>query len=74
MSTICGFDHIENKDTLYHEKDCMKKLCTSSREHAKNIIDFAKKQMLPLTEEELKTHQDAKACYICRKKILKKVC
>ena len=28
MSTICGFDHIENKDTLYHEKDCMKKLCT----------------------------------------------
>ena len=68
MSIICGFYHIENKDTLYHEKDCMKKLCVSSREQAKNIIDFANKQMFSLTKEELKSHQDAKACYICRKK------
>ena len=28
--------------------------------------------MLPLTKEELKSHQDAKACYICEKGILKK--
>ena len=27
--------------------------------------------MLPLTKEELKLHQDAKACYICRKRFLK---
>ena len=26
--------------------------------------------MLPLTKEELKSHQDAKVCYICRKIIL----
>ena len=25
LSTILGFDHIENKQTLYHGKDCMKK-------------------------------------------------
>ena len=25
MPTIWGFDHIENKHTLYHRKDCMKK-------------------------------------------------
>ena len=27
--------------------------------------------MLPLTKEELKSHQDAKVCYICGKRILK---
>ena len=29
--------------------------------------------MLPLTKEELKSHQDAKVCYICGKQILKKL-
>ena len=28
--------------------------------------------MLPLTKEELKSHQYAKVCYICGKRILKK--
>ena len=28
--------------------------------------------MLPLTKEELKSHQDAKLCYICGKRILQK--
>ena len=27
--------------------------------------------MLPLTKEELKSHQDAKVCYICGKRFLK---
>ena len=58
MSAIWAFDHIENKHTLYRGKDCMKKFCESLREHAKNIIDFEKKKMLPLTKEELKSHQD----------------
>ena len=72
MSTIWGFDHIEDKHTLYYGKDCMKKICTSLREHAKNIIDFEKKKMLLSTKEELKSHQDAKGCYICGKRILRK--
>ena len=50
----------------------MKKFCESLREHLKNIIDFEKKKMLPLTEEELRSRQDAKVRYICRKRILKK--
>ena len=71
MLAIWGFDHIEIKHTLYRGKDCMKKFCTSSREQAKNVIDFEKKKMLPLTKEELKSYQDEKKSYICRKKILK---
>ena len=72
MSTMWAFDHIENKHTLYCGKDCIKKFCTSLREYATYIIDFEKK-MLALTKEELKSYQDAKVCYICRKRILKKL-
>ena len=73
MSTIWAFDHIENKHTLYRGKDCMKKFCTSLRQHAKNMIECEKRKMLALTKEELKSHQDAKICYICGKRILKKL-
>ena len=72
MSTIWAFDHIENKHTLYRGEDCMKKFCTSLKEHAKNTINFEKKKMLTLTKEELKPHQDAKVCYICGKRFPEK--
>ena len=39
MAATCGFDHIEDKHTLSRRKD---------------IIDFEKKKMLPLTRKELK--------------------
>ena len=39
--------------TLYRGKDCLKKFCSSLREHAKNIVDLEKKNMLPLLKEEL---------------------
>ena len=66
MSAIGAFDHIGKKHTLYRKKEYLKKFCESSWEHAKNIIDFEKKKLLPLTKEGLKSHQDAKVCYICR--------
>ena len=50
-STIWSFNHIENKCSLYPEKDCMKKFCEFLREHAKSIINFEKKKMLPLTKK-----------------------
>ena len=39
----------------------------------KRISDFEKKRMLPLTKGERKSHHDAKVCYVCRKRILKKL-
>ena len=71
MSTIWAFGNFDNKHTLYRGKDCMKKFCESSREHVKNVIDFKKKKMLPSTKEEVKSHQDAKVCYLCRKNLKK---
>ena len=58
------FDHIENKHTLYRGKDRMKKFCTSLREHVKNIVDFEKENMIQLTNEEVKSHEDGRVCYI----------
>ena len=50
----------------------MKKVCSSLREHATNVINFEKKKMLPLKNQELKSNQYAKACHICEKRISKK--
>ena len=71
MSTIWGFDYIENKHTLYRGKDCMKNLCDSLIIHAKNLIAFGMKKMLPLTREELISCQYAELYCICGRKILK---
>ena len=65
ISAMRAFDNIKNKHTLYRGEDCMKKFCTSLREHATNVINFEKKKILPLTKEELKSYQDAKVCYLC---------
>ena len=51
----------------------MKKFCKSLREDAKNIIDFEKKKMLLLTNQELESHQGATMPYICGKKSKKKL-
>ena len=56
-SRIMAFNNIENRYTLYHGEDCMKKFCESLREHTKTIIDFEKIKMLFLTKEELESHQ-----------------
>ena len=47
---------MENKHSLYCGDHCMKELCESSREQAKNVIDFEKKKILPLTKNELKLY------------------
>ena len=73
MSTIRIFHNIKSKHTLYRGEDCMKQFCSSLRKYVTNVINFEKKEMLPLTKEKLKLHQDAKICYICGKKILRKL-
>ena len=52
ISTIWAFNNIENKHILYCGGDYMKKLCSSLRQHAANILNFEKKKMLLLTKEE----------------------
>ena len=69
-----GFWYIENKHTLYRLESCMKKFCTSFREHATNIINFKKKKMFWLTKKRTKTAPGCDSMLYLWKKILKKVC
>ena len=50
----------------------MKKICTSLREHAKNIIDFEKKKNVPVNKRITEIILRPKSMLYLRKKILKK--
>ena len=50
----------------------MKKICTSLREHAKNIIDFEKKKNVTVNKRITKIILRPKSMLYLRKKILKK--
>ena len=68
MSTLWTFDGIENKHDAYICEDCMKKFCESLREHAKKIINFEKKKMIPLTNERQESYEKAKICNSSKQK------
>ena len=46
----------------------MKNFCLNLREHATKIMNYEKKEMIPLTKEEKDWHNNQKVCYICKKK------
>ena len=53
MSTIPSFKIIENKHDVYRGKDCMKKFRESLREHAMNIINFKKNEVINKNAAEI---------------------
>ena len=46
----------------------MRNFCLDLREHATKIINYEKKEMIPLTKKEEKKHNKQKVCYICKKR------
>ena len=46
----------------------MKKFCESLREHPVKIINFEKKEMMPLTNEEYQPYLSQIKCHIFKKK------
>ena len=43
--------------------------CEFLREHAMKIINFKKKKMKLLTKKQQESYENAKICFICKKKI-----
>ena len=43
----------------------MEKFCKDIRDQAMKIINFEKKEMIPLTNEEKKSYENQKICHIC---------
>ena len=44
MSIILSFKSTENKHDVYRSKDCQKKFCESSRDHAMKVINYKNKK------------------------------
>ena len=69
MSTISSFKDIESKHDVYRGKDCTKKFYESLREHEMEIINFKKKKMKLLTNEQ-KSYENTNTCCICEEKFV----
>ena len=67
LFTHCSFDLTKNKLDCCKGKDCMERFSKDLKEHAKKIINYEKKEVIPLTDEENKSYEKQKACYICKK-------
>ena len=65
--THCSFDKSKSKLNYYRGEDCMTKFCKDFREHATKIINYEKKDMIPLTKKEEENCNNQKFCYICKK-------
>ena len=68
LFTQCPFDTTKNKFDYYRGKNCMKNFCPNLREHATKIINYEKKEMIPLTKKEEKKHNKQKVCHILKKR------
>ena len=67
LFTHCSFDRRKNKLDHYRGKNCMKNIFLDLREHAIKIINYEKKEMIPLTKKEEKKHNKQEVCHICKK-------
>ena len=67
LVTCCSFDKSKNERKYYRGEDCMKIFCKDLKDQAMKIINYQKKEMIPLTDKEKETHENQKICYICGK-------
>ena len=67
LLTDCSFDATKNKLDCYRGKGCRESFCKNLREHAIKMIDYEKKEMIPLTAKENKSYEKQKVCCICKK-------
>ena len=47
----------------------MEMFCKNLRNQAMKIINYEKKEMIPLTDKETKSYEKQKVCYICEKEL-----
>ena len=66
--TSRSFDKSNNKLSYYKGEDCMRRFCKDLKDHAIKIIDYKKKDMIPLTKEEDDNYNKENICHICKKK------
>ena len=68
LFTQSSFHSAKDMLDCYSGKGCMERFCKDLKEHATKIINYEKKEMIPLTDEENKSYKKQKVCYICKKR------
>ena len=64
--SICSFDDTKNRRYFYRRKDCIEKFRRDLKELGTEIIDFEEKEMILLTNKEIKSYEKPKVCLICK--------
>ena len=65
--TSCSFDKYNNKLSYFRGEDCMRRFCKDLKDHAIKVIDFKKKDVIPLIKEEKDNYNQENICHICKK-------
>ena len=68
MFTNCSLDKAENKFDYHRERDCIEKLCKKLKKNAMKIINYEKKEMILIADEEKRSYEEQEVCHICKKK------
>ena len=58
-----------NAIDYFRGKDCLRKFHQDLKKQAQSIVDFEKKEMIKLTQEEQYKHNSRKYCFLCKKNI-----
>ena len=45
----------------------MEKFCKDLKKHAMKIVNYERKEVIPLTDEENEFYEEQKVCNICKK-------
>ena len=56
----------KNRRYFYRGKDCIEKFCKDLKEVGTEIINFEEKEMIPLTNKEINSHEKQKLYHICK--------
>ena len=67
LVTCCSFDKPKNECNYYTGKNCVKIFCEDLKDQEKKIINYEKKEMIPLNDEEKESNENQKICHICEK-------
>ena len=61
-----SFDKKENKLDYYRGKVCTEKVCKKFRERVMEVINYKKRDMMPLIQEEIDFYNEEEICHICK--------
>ena len=66
-SLIFSFDNAKSKHYFYRGEDCIEKFCKDLKELGTEIINFFKKEMILLSNKDIKSYEKQNVCHICKK-------